>query len=225
MIRRELLFMGSFMGALAYSRSLFAAPAAQAASFPAGLSALSTATEGLLPAATPEQQNAYVLALASLAVRAGLSLDAKLFPMGDFASGVQIGPVGRTPTFALIGYEIWPLAILPPHNHPNYSVVSLGISGEAHIRFYDGNSLPAMTTAASFKVTQTGYVRLRAGETAALTPTRDNIHTFQGGPQGARWVDFTTAHGPDIGFSYLRLGEQPADPNAHDVEARWFKPS
>jgi PCO_ADO len=223
MLRRHFLFAAGLSGTLAWCERVLAnAELAQATDHRDTLEALRSATMGLLPAETDEKQSAYVYGLASAAVRFKPP-QSKLFEMGEFAPGIRLGPMARTTGLIAIGYEATPGAKMPPHNHPNYSVVTLGLRGYADVRNFDAAQAPPMTSPIAFSLPETRHLRLGPGDVTTLTPTRDNIHTFVAGPEGAMWVDFTTAHGPDIGFSYLSMqSTQPADRSAL---ARWWKPS
>src|SRR4051794_38751377 len=89
-----------------------------------------------LPALSAAEQNAYIYRLAA----AAMLVDEFPLPRpGAFGrTGVEIGPLGRTqpPTdalhgVALIAYRMAPGALLEPHNHPHYSVTTIGVEGEA----------------------------------------------------------------------------------------------
>jgi hypothetical protein len=50
---------------------------------------------------------------------------------------------------------------------------------------------------------------------------RDNIHTFQAGRNGARGIDISTYHGPDVGFSFLDIAATSKEPERRLFEAAW----
>ena len=52
----------------------------------------------------------------------------------------------------------------------------------------------------------------------------DNIHRFEAGRSGARGVDITTLHGADVGFSFIEMGDKPADAGQRIYEAAWKNP-
>jgi hypothetical protein len=194
--------------------------------FPALMAALEQLGDQL-PATGAAAQNAYVYRLAALAM---LNRD---FPAGRTGAigptGVQIGPLATTqpPTdrvhgIALVGYRMAPGALLQAHNHPNYSVATIGIEGEARVSHYEPDeTAPPMSSRDSFTVRRTAERLLRAGEASTLAPARDNIHTFRAGPQGARFVDLFSIHGPDIGFSYLEIEPRPLIGGGDAFQARW----
>ena len=55
----------------------------------------------------------------------------------------------------------------------------------------------------------------------ALSSLRDNIHTFQAGRNGARGIDISTYHGPDVGFSFLDIAATPKETERRTFEAAW----
>lgn len=50
---------------------------------------------------------------------------------------ISFGPLARGTSFVVIEWELAPGACLPPHNHPNGSVCTLGLSGEAVLENYE----------------------------------------------------------------------------------------
>ncbi|HEY2051965.1 MAG TPA: cupin domain-containing protein [Caulobacteraceae bacterium] len=183
---------------------------------------ISSAVANLLPAPDVRTQLAYVYAVAAHVLAGAEAPPAKLFPMGGFARGVEIGPIAREPNFVVIGYRALPGAKVPPHNHPNYSVVTIGTEGMATIRFFESQNAPPMNSPDPFELEETRAVQLRPGDVAIVTPARDNIHMFEAGPQGAQWIDITTSHGPDLGFSYLDLGASELN-HLGRMSAKWTK--
>ena len=187
----------------------------------------------LLPLAEPAEQDAYVHRLAARAMQTAGFPVPPMGPMGR--SGVQIRPLGRTepPTdavhgVALVGYRLAPGALLEPHNHPNYSVATVVLDGEAHVTHYEPDAAaPPLASTEPFLVRKTAQRLLRPRQATTLTPSRDNIHTFRAGPGGARFVDLFSLHGRDVGFSYLAIEPAPAAPGGDTFRAQWTgqKPS
>jgi hypothetical protein len=94
--------------------------------------------------------------------------------------------------FAVIAYRAAPEAVLPAHNHPNYSVATVGIAGEALVsQFEVEGQAPPFEAATTFQVRKTTERVLRMGDAVTLSPAYDNIYTFRVGPQGAVWIDVT----------------------------------
>lgn len=175
-------------------------------------------------AQTPAQQAAYVRAIAAYGSRVADYPLPKLFPMGPGAPGMEIAPIGRNKLFAVIAYAAAPGAKLPPHNHPNYSVATIGLEGEVVVgQFEPDGPTPEFASTERFQVRKTAERVLRRGDAVTLAPASDNIHTFTAEAKGARWIDITTPHEPDIGFSYLSLTDTRGQVGDR-LEARW-KPS
>jgi hypothetical protein len=171
-------------------------------------------------------QDAYLYSLAHWVARLRLETipRAKLFRFGTLNPPVRFGVGYRGVPFMAVEWWLEPGAILPPHNHPNYSVCTLGIEGEARIRnFQIIGSAPEFTSKDIFQVRETHNELMGVGRINNLSPARDNIHTFQAGKTGARGIDFGTLYGEDIGFSFLNIEEKPRDAEGRIYDATWRK--
>ena len=115
-----------------------------------------------------------------------------------------------------------PGAFLPPHNHPNASVCTLGFEGEVWLRNFeiDGEA-PEYSSKATFRIRETRNERMSRGRINTLSPSRDNIHCFQVGRDGARGIDINTLHGKTNNFSFLEMSEKPIDSEKRIFEAAW----
>ena len=110
-------------------------------------------------------------------------------------------------------------AVLPFHNHPNYSFVTLVLEGSLRIRNFEiEGGAPEYDDETPFLVRQTQDQNLVAGRVNTLTRTRDYIHSFEAGRAGAAGIDIGILHTADAGFSYLEIGA--AQTPSH-FEARW----
>lgn len=183
------------------------------------------APEGSLPVppigASEAAQNAYVYTEAARALAVGAFPDVEMSPLFAFA-GVRVGQLGISRRAVVVAYDMAPGALLPPHNNPNYSVATIGLAGEAAVTQNEPDeALPEFASRAPFAVRRTIERVLRAGEAVTLVPDRDNIHTFRAGPNGARFLDVATPHGPDIGFSYMRIAEASVSGTRDRFEAHW----
>ena len=100
--------------------------------------ALPQATE-LHRDASPQGQEAYLHWLALMAARLQLTTipDTKLGRFRRLDPAVYFGPSYRGKPFFIVEWRLEPGAILPPHCHPNASVCTIGISGEARIRNFE----------------------------------------------------------------------------------------
>jgi hypothetical protein len=180
-----------------------------------------------LPAVSAAEQNAYIYRLAATAMLVDRFPMPKLEAYGKTA--IEIGPLGRTDPadrihgVALVAYRMAPGALLEPHNHPHYSVTTIGIEGEAEVRHFEpAQDAPPMTSRERFVVRKTAQRVIRPGEASTLTPSRDNVHTFRAGPQGARLVDLFSIHGDDVGFAYLNIAAQPTVSGGDTHVAQWI---
>jgi hypothetical protein len=203
-ISRRALLVGSAASSVGLPNLVRAASAVA----PADLKELSAALSSISPATAMDRrgQDAYVLRAAAQALTIASIPRPDFFPMGAHAPGVEVGPVGRAGPAMIIRYRLAPGGILPPHNHPNYSVATIGIAGDAIVQQFEiVGEMPAFSSSTGFNVRRVAERRLGAGDVVALSPQHDNIHTFVAGANGAEFYDVTTAHGPDVGFSYLAL--------------------
>lgn len=143
----------------------------------------------------------------------------KLEPATSFGVGYRGEP------FFVVEWRMEPGAFLPPHCHPNVSVCTVGLEGEARIRNFEiVGGAPEFASSKPFRVRETRDELIGPGRINTLSPARDNIHTFRAGGQGARGLDITTYHGANVGFSHLELGGKPLDEQERIYEAVWTKP-
>jgi len=164
----------------------------------------------------------YLYRVASMAARLQGVPETKLFPLVKDSPAITLGPNYKGPPFAVIQWRMDPGAVFPPHNHPNYSVCTLGLEGNARIRNYEVvGAPPEFTSKKTFQIRQTHDEVLSAGRINTLSPHRDNIHRFEAGKDGARGIDITTLHGSDVGFSFIHLEDRAVDPERRIFEATW----
>jgi len=222
--RRDLLLVGA-SGAFMLTSFASAEPPD-----PGSFAELMTALElfgDQLPLSSKAEQDAYIYEVAARAMLVDSFPMPKMGEMGR--TGVEIRPLARTqpPTdvvhgIALVSYRMAPNALLRAHNHPNYSVATIGIEGEALVTHYEPDgSAPPFSSTSAFTVRRTAERLLRAREASTLSPSRDNIHTFRAGPSGARFVDLFSNHGGDVGFSYLDIDSKPTQVGGDLFSARW----
>lgn len=182
------------------------------------------AAEQLHSDSSPQGQDAYLHWMALMASR--LKLDTipqtKVGKFKDLEPAVFFGPSFRGKPFFIIEWRMESGAYLPPHCHPNASVCTLGIEGEARIRNFEiVGQAPEFKSSKSFRVRETHDEIIAPGRINTLSAARDNIHTFQAGKSGARGMDISTYHGDNIGFSFLELAAKPADGERRIFEAVW----
>lgn len=135
---------------------------------------------------------------------------------------VEFGIAFRGEPFFIVAWRMAPHAFLPAHNHPNVSVCTVGLEGEAVMRNFevDGEA-PEFSSHEPFRVRQTREQILRPGSVNTLTSHRDNMHTFAAGKEGARGFDITTFHGANVGFSFFDIGAKRDDRDGDVFEATW----
>ncbi len=182
--------------------------------------------EGLHRDPSRSGQDAYLYWLGSMAARLRRAElpRAVLGRFGPFEPPVNFGVSFRGQPFFIVEWHLEPNATLPPHCHPNASVCTLGIEGEAHIRNFEivGHA-PDFSSRRTFHVRETRDELVAPGRLNTLSAFRDNIHTFHAGAQGARGIDISTYHGPDVGFSFIDIDARSFDSKRRLHEAAWVK--
>jgi len=164
----------------------------------------------------------YLYRIGSLATRLKEIPDS---PLGSYTAvdrRVWFGPSFRGSPFFIIQWRMEPGAFLPPHNHPNASVCTVGFEGEVRLRNFEilGNA-PAYDSKKSFQVKETRDESMKRGRINTLSPIRDNIHCFRVGKEGARGLDINTLHGTMNNFSFLEMSNKPIDSENRVYEAVW----
>jgi hypothetical protein len=169
-------------------------------------------------------QEAYLHWLASMIVRAH-TVEIPRAKLGRFEKldpPVSFGVSYRGTPFFIVEWKLEPGAFLPPHCHPNASVCTVGLDGEARIRNFEVvGQAPDFSSRKSFAVRETHNELIAPGRINTLSSQRDNIHTFRAGAGGARGIDISTYHGPNVGFSFLDIAKLPRDAEGRVFEAAW----
>src|SRR5205085_8590050 len=122
----------------------------------------------------------YLYRIGSLATRLKEIPDSKLGPYTAVDPRVWFGPSFRGSPFFIIQWRMEPGAVLPPHNHPNALVCTLGFEGEVRLRNFEilGDS-PDYTSKKILRIRETHNEVITRGRINTLSPSRDNIHSFQ----------------------------------------------
>jgi hypothetical protein len=164
----------------------------------------------------------YLYRIGSLATRLKEIPDSALGSYKTVEPRVWFGPSFRGSPFFIIQWRMEPGAILPPHNHPNASVCTLGYEGEVGLRNFEiVGEAPDYASTKTFRVRETRNETMTRGRINTLSPSRDNIHCFQVGKEGARGIDINTLHGKTNNFSFLDISKTPADSEKRIFEAAW----
>jgi hypothetical protein len=168
----------------------------------------------------------YLYRIGSLATRLKEIPDTKLFPFTGVDPRVLFAPSFRGSPFFIIQWRMEPGAVFPAHNHPNASVCTLGYEGEVRLRNFEiVGEAPEYSANKTFLIRETHNEMMSRGRINALSPSRDNIHYFQIGKEGARGIDITTMHGKGAPFSFLDISEKPKDSEKRIFEAAWSDPT
>lgn len=164
----------------------------------------------------------YLYRIGSLATRLKEIPNSALGSYKTVEPRVWFGPSFRGSPFFIIQWRMEPGALLPPHNHPNASVCTLGFEGEVRLRNFEIiGEAPDYASKKAFRVRETRNEMMSHGRINTLSPLRDNIHCFQVGSEGARGIDINTLHGKTNNFSFLDISKTPADSERRIFEAAW----
>jgi hypothetical protein len=82
-------------------------------------------------------QDAYLNHIAAWAVRLKAAPDTRLGAFQGLDPKVEFGPSFRGVPFAVIQWRMAPRAVLPAHCHPQASVCTVGMEGEARLRHFE----------------------------------------------------------------------------------------
>lgn len=171
-------------------------------------------------------QEAYLrwLGLMAAGLHAADPPPAKLGKYKNLEPATSFGVGYRGEPFFVVEWRMEPGAFLPPHCHPNVSVCTVGLEGEARIRNFEiVGEAPEYTSTRPFRVRETHNEIITSGRINTLSSVRDNIHTFQAGKDGARGIDITTYHGANVGFSHLKISDSVLDEQQRLFEAVWIR--
>ncbi|HSS19699.1 MAG TPA: hypothetical protein VLL54_06470 [Pyrinomonadaceae bacterium] len=164
----------------------------------------------------------YLYRIGSLATRLQEIPNSPLGPYKTVDPRVWFGPSFRGSPFFIIQWRMEPGALLPPHNHPHASVCTVGYEGEVRLRNFEiVGEAPDYHSQKVFRVRETRNETMTAGRISTLSPSRDNIHCFQVGKEGARGIDINTLHGTMPPYSFLDMNEKPIDSDRRIFEAVW----
>ncbi|MGA2132157.1 MAG: hypothetical protein ABSH50_07695 [Bryobacteraceae bacterium] len=170
-------------------------------------------------------QDAYLNRIAAWAVRLKAAPDTRLGAFAGLDPKVEFGPSFRGVPFAVIQWRMAPHAVLPAHCHPQASVCTVGMEGEARLRHFEVDGpAPAFDSGsrAPFLIRETRRQIVAPRRISTLSSTRDNIHYFEAGDAGARGLDITTAYGGDGSFSFVSFQpDKPKDAEKGLYEAVW----
>ncbi len=170
-------------------------------------------------------QDAYLHRIATWAVRLQSAPATKLGAYGGLEPKVEFGPSYRGVPFAVIQWRMAPHAILPAHCHPQASVCTVGVEGEARLRHFEiQGKAPAFDAGVKtpFLMRETRSQIISQRRISTLSSTRDNIHYFEAGDSGARGLDITTGYGGDGSFSFVGFQpDKPMDAKRRLYEAVW----
>jgi hypothetical protein len=132
-------------------------------------------------------------------------------PLGEpFKGLIRSGMNYRGSGIVVVQWSMEKGLTYPPHNHPNYNGITLGIEGECRIRNFDVvGGLPEMATDARFRVRETQSALMTPGRVVSMMATnRDNIHTLHTYSKAVRGIDVMALVGKHVGFSFVNIDDR-----------------
>lgn len=170
------------------------------------------------PLRRPEDR--YLFTIASYAVRLGE------VPLPEFrptpqGEGVGIGANWAGDPFVVLHWRMRPGSSIRLHAHTYGNVCTVGLEGSARVRNYE--------TIEPLDIHAVGAVDVRQTQDQLLTPGSINLvplshgfcHGFDAGSAGARGLDITTRLGDRKPTGYLKLEQEPRDPERRVYAGRW----
>lgn len=167
---------------------------------------------------TPEGQDRYLLALATIAVRVA---EVPVPEMREQSSGgTFIGANDGGDPFTVLHWRMEPGKTIGDHAHSYGNVVTLLLEGDVRIRNHEVVGARDYASKEGFRVRRTCDQFLRAGGVNLVSLERNYTHGFVAGPNGARGLDLTTRIRDKQPSPSLVLGQQ-LDPALGIFEANW----
>jgi len=144
-------------------------------------------------------------------------LEITLEPLGtptyDLETLAAKGPV------EIVELEMAPNAVIPLHDHRDYTGALLGVHGSAKVVSY--TLAEKQDDGPGFLLHKDADVEMGVGATGTLGLTLRNFHILTAGPEGARFVDVFTFF-PGTGYSYFaQLEPEPVDAENDIWRAHW----
>ena len=226
--RKALKTTGWMMGALCFSaagRGQDAVP--KGAGFERFTQQWLELTGELLEDGEPDEDR-YVYRLSALVAALGVDQLPPRTRTSFEKEGMQSGPAYGAGDRFIVEFELEPGAVIQAHNHVGFDFLSVGAEGACHFRHFEPLEDPPPIRGGlrePFPLQQTRRGILTPGRMTTLTRTRDTIHWFQAGEDGAKFFDFgINFKDPGAGykeFSMLEFDPEPLDAEQAIYEGQW----
>ena len=133
------------------------------------------------------------------------------------------GPAYFENGLLIVVVEIGPGAIIPPHWHHAHDILTVGLSGMCTYRHFQviSDSPGSKDTKTEWQVQETKTGIMTSGRCSDLTVTRDHIHSFQAGAEGAVILDFLTRVEDAGQTPIIHIEEQADDAFLRIHRAHW----
>jgi len=165
-------------------------------------------------------EDAYLHEVAALAARVDQVPEAELGkPYKDI---MRTGKNYRGSGIVVVQWSMEAGLSYPPHNHPHYNGITVGLEGDCRIRTFDPvGALPPRDSTTTFQVRETQDQLLEPGRVVSImSTTHNNIHTVRTGSGPVRGIDVMTLVGKHEGFSFVEIEDGSGDDRAV-FAARW----
>ncbi len=110
--------------------------------------------------------------------------------------------------FVVTTFKMGPGCVQPAHCHPGGGGITVCLEGSLTMRHFSlaPGQAPFKETGAEVEIEETAIARLSTNTFTLFTPTRQNLHQLEAGPEGAVCADLIVQWQGAGEFSYLRLG-------------------
>ena len=170
--------------------------------------------------------DAYLYRLCSAVSKLDVEHIPPRFKTGWNKDGLAAGPVWGKGAIFIVEQQLAPGAVLRAHNHPSFNAVTMVSKGDCYFRHFEPiGEAPSYRDELRkpFRLSETRAGILSVGRMSTLSRSRENIHWFQAGDDGATVIDFSMGFGGSSGdFSVLEFDPDPVDSVQRIYEGHWI---
>jgi hypothetical protein len=145
---------------------------------------------------------------------------------GGSEDGLTAGLMWAQAEIFIIEQHLDPGTVFRAHNHPAFNSVTMVTKGDCKFRHFEPvGEAPdyKRDLRKTFQLQETRAGILKVGRMSSLSRSRENIHWFQAGDDGATLLDFSMGFGGSSGdFSMLEFNPDPVDAEQRIYEGFWI---
>ena len=138
-------------------------------------------------------------------------------------NGMKTGPAYFENGLLIVVVELMAGAVIPPHRHNAHDILTVGLKGFCTYRHYQivGEAPESGDSKTTWRVQETRSGIMTRGRSSDLTVSRDHIHTFHAGEEGATILDFLTKTEDAGQTPIIHIEEEPREKFLRIHDARW----